>query len=345
MKIIADIPEYLVNKIRKLISSGKYSTISSFLAASSENQIALEESEEIEEYGLTQNEQTNTFTLSYDIDEKIKKPEKSEFDFDYLPTPGKDELEIYNDNLEKEEWVWGQINRLLPIKIALRILANEQIKKSSLISLDEFRNDASEYARVFGLNLLKKDEEMGRKRDTKMSTGFPIGDNEEKSMSRFSAQFIGYVRRDFRLSGGLPSLRFANIKQDNNEFKIGITKEGFKFAELKNPNIDGDFSNSIFTDDERKFYLDHIRDNVQGEYESFSQILKIIDSGIKGRESINEALKNLAESYNWNENKTNTQRAGAMSRMYELDLIRKVKKGISVEYYITELGKQFIEEH
>ena len=88
--------------------------------------------------------------------------------------------------------------------------------------------------------------------------------------------------------------------------------------------------------------MQHVKDNVPGEYEAFTTILEIIKNGINKREEINDALSSSIDpSYGWGKDVINTQRAGVMSRLYELGLIGKVKKGIYVKYNITEKGNEF----
>jgi len=340
MKIVAEMPEYLVKGIRGLVGSGQYSSMSSFICVSAENQLALEAesgSDLLESMDSPAKAEVGVSEVDYS---NLLLPEGKELDF--TDGPEKSVLEIYSKKNDQEDWLWGQINRLFPVKCALRILLNIQIRNGRRVEYEKFCTEASHLARSYGLRLLALDKEAGRKRDERLSVGFPIGEKKDKAIARFSTQFIGLIRKDGRLSGALPSLRFANIICDDRGCHVGITEQGFDFAILANPTIDNNSVGRVFTEEERSQYLKHIKEHVVGEHEAFNIILNNIQNGVREREELNKALNDLALTHNWTENMINTQRAGAMSRLYEFGLISKIKQGIHVKYDITDAGKDFI---
>lgn len=342
MKIICDIPEHQVKKIRYLIEKGRFCNIDSFIQISVENQLNLES----EELG-------NKTDLDYFIqetDHNYKQIKVSDFDDLKLITSKKlytiepptfKKINVFNEGKEENLWIWGQINKVLPIKIVVRYLMNQMPKEEKYINLNTFTKDACKTARNFGLYLSSKDKQLKRERDERFSTAFPIGKDEEKAFSRFSSHFIGHIRADGLLTGSLVNLKFANIDRDYGNERIGITNLGLEFAKIENPLLDRKIHDKSLGDDEVNYYLRHIRKNVPGEANSFRLILSLIDGGVRSREGINiELKKNMKKD--WSEKVINTQRAGVMSRLFELGLLSKKRKGVSVIYGITGLGKNFL---
>ena len=59
-------------------------------------------------------------------------------------------------------------------------------------------------------------------------------------------------------------------------------------------------------------------------------------------ELLNEEIGNIVKDSDWSPGLVSTQRSGAISRMYELDLIDKERSGLEVRYILTERGNGFI---
>lgn len=248
----------------------------------------------------------------------------------------------YPDTTYSDNWIWGQINRIFPVKLGLRILGNMQKEKGDFISLKEFHKKAGEIARIIGLQLQKIDKQLKRNRDERVSTALPIGRNDEKAELRYIAHFLASKRTDGILDGAMARLRFANIQSLNEKEKmIGITNEGLEFAALKNPILDDspELGRTI-SDEEADFYIKHIKDNVLEELNPFIHILEIINKGASSVNEIDEELKKIKQ--NWTDIVVTTQRSGALGRMNELGLIKKIKKGIRVSYQISESGEKFL---
>lgn len=341
MRIISEIPEYIVNEIRAHIIKGRYSSIEAFILAAVENQLALERkpSLKVKRMGAI-----HTKTVQEVISLKFPELELNiDKHIQTLSPPSFEKLNPTGAISEKELWIWGQINKILPIKFVIRLLANRISEGDQYVRFEEFVQDACSLARSFGAVLLAYDKEVQRRRDERFSIGFPAGQNEEKALSRFALQFIGYIRKkDDVLSGALPSLKFANITEDNNNQLIGLTIAGLAFACLRNPILD-DFSfSSRLSKEEVDFYLLHISKNVPGEAYVFKLILSLIEDGTNTREGINTAIQQYTPS-GWSSKVLNTQRAGAMSRLFELGLIEKLRDSIFVKYIVTDRGRDFLQ--
>ena len=347
MKYVIDIPRNLIDKVRHVLTKGEYDNISELIITALENQIILEEGEKIQEDLFS----TVVKMAKVDYLDTYKKSEGQDFskwisiksfsNITTLPMPETKDPE-YTDTNYNDNWLWGQINRIFPIKLGLRILGNMQQEKGDFVSLKEFHRKAGEVARGFGFQLLKIDMQLGRKRDERVSTALPIGKNGEKAVLRYKTHFLANKRADKILYGAMTRLKFANIQNLNETEKIvGITEEGLEFDKLKNPILDVSFdSEQTISDEETDFYVKHIKSNVPEELNPFSHILDIIKNGAITVTEIDKELKKSKQK--WTDVVVTTQRSGALGRMSELGLLQKNKKGIRVTYQISEKGEIFL---
>lgn len=334
MKYVVDLPEHVVVKIRDLIEKGKYEDIASFLLTAAENQVFLEHEDEEK--------------LTYELSEKTNKESMdilSSTDFTGVETISMPSLGHYlYPNIENEEKLgplWGQINRIFPMKIGLRILANMlRSNNRPYVRLQDFQQKATSIARLYGLNLWKEDKKQGRLRDSFRSTGLPIHKIEAKSKQRYKTHFLAYLRKDGVMEGALGRLKFVNLKREpeDNEL-IGITREGLDFAGLENPLLDNnDTGKGTLSERETEFYVKHVLHNIPGESQAMKQILKHISNGVSTPKGLNRRLEEDYAEYGWSEDVLNTNRSGLISRLHELGLIEKIKEGKEVTYAVTSQG-------
>ncbi|MFO7846792.1 MAG: hypothetical protein R6V27_09545 [Balneolaceae bacterium] len=357
MRFIADLNNEHLEEINKLIDKKRYNSVAQFISVAIENQLYLE-STEIDEKSKSRG---NIF-----LDENRFKEERSS-----IPNYDNIEISIKNSNPEtvnppennqivifpsgqiEDCWLWGQINRIFPIKLGLKVLLSK-LKNNAWIGLNEFKNEAAVIAGKYRqmIDELSSHKDLNKR---EIAAGLPIyptktGDNlkVENSMNRYKNQFLAFKRyNDEKLSGALIDLRFANVKSVQKEHEekelIGITEAGLKFAKLFNPIMNKQISGETLSGDEKDFYINHIRENHIGEYNATIWMLEKLKNGFSSRSSLNEELeKDYNNRWNLKKEVVNTQRAGLTARMTELGLIDKIKKGITVKYLLSEYGKEIL---
>lgn len=339
MKYFIDLPGHLVQEIRKVIEKGDYKTINEFILTALENQIAMENSEITEE---------DLFSSTVRIPKKISKHKENKklidfkdllsisnlSDIEFYECPDKSDLQYPGTNYEKS-WLWGQINRIFPVKLAARILLKMQNEKNNSVRLEEFINYSCEIASKFGYELSKINNELKRSRDEKTDIALPL-EGKIKSIDRYKNHFLIYQRKTDRiLDGALGRMKFANINTDG---FVRLTEDGFEFAKMWNPLIDDDLSNpDTLSIEEKKLYLNHVKIKVPEERNPIYFLKKVISEGKQGLKEIDSEIKKIKPE--WSDTVVVTQRAGSFGRMYELDLVRKTKDGVSVKYFLTEEAK------
>ena len=344
MRYIIDIPKNLLDEIRKVLEKGEYNNINELIITAIENQLTLEAGEIIQEDLFTKTVKKPKY-MPREAPEKEAEKDYSKWlairsisNIKTLPLPEIRDL-AHPDINYQNAWLWGQINRIFPIKVGLRILANMQQQKGDFILLRDFNKQAAEIARGFGRQLEKIDNQLNRRRDERVSTALPIGENEEKAVSRYICHFLAVKRPIGYLDGAMVRLKFVNIQSRNEkEDFIGLTKVGLEFAKLRNHVLDENLqSEKTLSDEEADFYLTHIRNQVPEESNPIKTILHIIKNGASTITEIDREIKKIKPG--WTDVVITTQRSGALGRMNELGLLEKNKRGVKVTYRISEKGK------
>jgi hypothetical protein len=273
-----------------------------------------------------------------------------------------------------EEPVSGYCNRILPVKFVLRIFAMLTLNCEAFdrdngwdieaefdedgILLEDLREKAWKTASYAREKLILMDKSLSTDHVNplewrpKISVGFPGGETTQKSTKskeRFVSQFVGSKRKN-ELSGALFDMGFANLSSFGIGKKLRVTfdsiwftPEGWRFAMMENPVIDqteGWEEGNRFSDEEVKFLLAHFQKNVPAEWGFLKEIAGLIDSG-DNRPSALEG--SIIKNRGWETTKASMMRNGALSRMQELGLISRKKKGREVTYTLTESGKSYFE--
>jgi hypothetical protein len=350
MRYLVDLTQKEAEEVRKFINAGKYETVAQFISTAIENQIHIEnEGSEPLSSILSARKDPNILSKSDFIIAKdsrnitlveIKSQPKT------VDAPDFSELaaSLYKTK-EDNCWLWGQTNKVFPVKIGLRVLY-AFIGTEQWLDLEDYKEKAANIAAEYGTAIRKYEDKKNKIRDDRISAGLP--DEEEfKSKFRYKGHFLAHMRKDGKLDGAMPFLRFANLNKDEKgKIFIGLTEPGLNFARIENPVIDQNNFDKSFTEKEVDFYLNHILKNVKGEASAIKWVLHKLVSGVTNRREINKELKKEF-SHIWDgasDAVINTQRAGLMARMYELELIDKKKEGITVTYIISDSGRKFLEK-
>jgi hypothetical protein len=231
-----------------------------------------------------------------------------------------------------DERVWGQVNRLFPIKLACRWLAIDNASRTEWKRLDEIAHRLADHAAALGSHLESLDVAAGRKRDDVLSTALPrLG--SISSQDRFLTQFVARVTRASEIyPGALAKYAFGAFDAD----RVALTDQGMHLALLPNPLLDRDLeaSNSTLAEPERDFLLQHIRGFLPGELADFKAVIEAVRAGDVVPDALLPALR-PALPPEWTEPMVRTHLTGLVSRMIELTLLRRQWEGRFVRY---ELG-------
>lgn len=353
MKFYIDLPENYTKRIHELFSKKGYSDINAFILAAVDNQIRLED-----ELGNSQPPQPSVLPIenepkqfpgsrSRQAQDPLAYTEKAFWiheeykKFKTVPMPSDEQLfGNKGDVVSATGQILGLINRILPVKLALRILAYSLMARRGNVPINVFREDASNFARRFGQHYKRI---FLNKKKPDFLIGLPIGDEKEKSLNRFKNHFVIAQRDNGSLDGALAKLKFVNV---NEEGFLGLTQAGLDFLLRTNPILDN-FESPLeklpeesLSDSERSFYLEHLKNHIKGEYAAVLWIIRTIDRGFYKRESIEQQIR--MQYPQWSSAVVTTQQMGLISRCVELGLVKKEKQGKNAIYLLTEQAKTLL---
>lgn len=342
MRYLIDLSNIHNEKIQELIKQGEYESVAAFIRTAIENQIYLESSPEEVPAHYPIRLKGEPGRLVTDVGLGLLRSWAAG-DIETIEPPRENKIIFPPEKKgsDANTWIWGQVNKIFPSKVALRVLGNMiKERKKSTVDVNIFKEKAAEIAREVGLRLSAVERREGRKREEKVSLGLPIGEPKFNSESRYKTHFLVNVRKDGMFDGGLARFKFVNIQKEEKKDNIGITEGGLRFALLENPIIDKEEYNATLSDEEKEFYLNYVAKEIPGEYRAIKWILSTIAKEINRREAINGELgKRYPE---WTEAIVNTQRSGLMGRMFELGLLGREKSGVEVIYKISKRGRDIL---
>ncbi|MCL5985955.1 MAG: hypothetical protein M1371_05235 [Actinobacteria bacterium] len=344
MKYVIDINKHKTEKIENFIKKGDYDSFAQFINVAIENQIFIEESESqiidenLKDKKLTNILNNNDYFKEFDIRKVWSQPKM-------VSIPDSKNIAGIPDVINEERyWLWGQINKIFPIKIGLRVLF-VLLDDEQWVELEIFRDKASVVASEIASEIRKYESKKMKNREEKISVGLPDG-RSYKSITRYKSHFLAYMMGNGKFDGAMSFLRFVNLlKDEKGRVMIGITTPGISFVKMENPVIDNNNFEQSLSASEIDLYLEHINKYVRGEVCAIKWLLSTLNRGITEREPLNnEIKKEFGTLWNSSDDVINTQRAGLMARMYELGLVSKKKKGVKVNYFVSDFGKMVLEK-
>jgi hypothetical protein len=271
-----------------------------------------------------------------------------------LDQPGCDLAPMSNDSftfgqtVPIDRWIFGQHNKLLPLKASVRALAVLLNTDSNGVLLSRAATEIAQEAETLGAFLRQVDENHGFIRDEALATAFPSDSADiNKSRLRYANQFVGSINKHGQLRGFPIDLKLVNYR-GNKEPKLVLTEPGWYFAKLHNPILDGPpGSTERLSEAEREFLIKHIRTNVPAEEFAIGAVLSAVNEGASTPEDLDQALakysparaeKPVSQAF------LTTQRAGVISRMGDLGLVERIRDGLRVTYKVSAGGNHYQEQ-
>lgn len=245
-----------------------------------------------------------------------------------------------------ERWLFGQQNRVVPLKVNARLLLTVLSDMADEPLLPVVTASMSAHAVAVGEAFSRIDSENGRKKDDALATAFPSPDSE-KSRQRFADQFVATENSQGELTGMLIDWKLGAVDRKKGKTYLYPTAACIVFADMHSPLLDNEHPDGIvtrFSDEELNWILQHIAAHVHVESFAFNTLLKGIVAGHKDPQSLDKYVRDigLIEREKTTDDFVATQRAGAVSRMADIDLVRRVRDGVRVSYEITARGHQWM---
>lgn len=237
-----------------------------------------------------------------------------------------------------DEQVFGQVNRLLPLKLACRWVARWAYSPGDGRATTEWpaysviSDPLGDHAAKLGSLLSKWDAAVGSKRDNQLATGLPRRGNSA-SRDRFLSQFLARITRAGDVyPGAICQYQLARFQGEH----LALTHQGLQFALIKNPILESaDASNLVALSlEETDFLVRQILDWVPRERDDMRIVLTAIAEGKVTPGALTDVVQ--AEfSRGWTQSMTLTHISGLVARLADLQMLRRRWQGRNVEY---ELG-------
>jgi hypothetical protein len=245
-------------------------------------------------------------------------------------------------------WILGQYNRLLPIKANARALVRLYRENPKALAIDSVGVAIAHQAAILGDFLRGLDAKAGAGRDDSLATAFPTrGKDSAKSCRRYANQFVVHQNSKGELCGLMADMKLLSVTRQGGDQLAVPNPVAWEFASLTSPVLDGvgEGPRDKLSQEERGLLLRHIISSVPVEAFAYRAILEAVGHGHNTPESIDLALgaslapkraEMLSASF------LASQRSGAVSRMADLGLMERVRKGVRVTYAATEAGQAFL---
>jgi hypothetical protein len=229
--------------------------------------------------------------------------------------------------------LWGQVNRLLPVATGIRVLAN-LLGDEEGIALAKWHKIAADVALALRDELRLWDKRANRAHGTRWATAFP--ERNPASTQRYLNQFLGVPGREGHSEGGAAFLGLVEISGSGEAARASLTRGGAIWASMANPIFDanGAEPTSTFSEDEVRFFLEHLHEYRIGEYRFVNTVADFVARGLS-REQQQEAI---AVAYPHLKAVASTMRAGAIGRLGDLGLLERTRRGLNVDYRLTSLA-------
>lgn len=242
-------------------------------------------------------------------------------------------IEATPDELSQDR-LFGQVNRLFPLKLACRWLANAATTEGRWPRYDIISDKLADDAATVGTLLERWDAETERKRDEMLATGLPRRGNSA-SRDRFLGQFLARVTRSGEVfPAAICQYQLARFDDST----LALTAQGLAFSSLVNPILDKRDKKVAATlaAEETTFLVRQILEWVPVERDDMRAALVAIGAGSKTPTELTEAIRELFPP-DWSDSVIQTHASGIVARLGELRLLRRIWQGRNVTY---ELGDE-----
>jgi hypothetical protein len=234
---------------------------------------------------------------------------------------------------DANDHVFGQVNRLFPMKVACRWLATVSATDGKWPKYDSISDRMADDAATIGSLLEQWDNNASRKRDEQLATGLPRRGNSS-SRDRFLSQFVARVTRGGEIyPGAIWQYELAKFEDS----AIVLTERGLAFAQIDSPILDAkdEKAPTTLSDDETNFLVRQVLGWVPRERDDMKIILAAVRDGKVTPPALTTAVQSKFPR-GWNQNMVFTHISGLVARLAELRLLKRNWQGRNVNYELVD---------
>lgn len=233
-------------------------------------------------------------------------------------------------------WMWGLVNRILPIKVAARTL----LEMSGPVPLETGKARAADAAAMLAVSLRARGAGSAS-RDESLLIGLPSRDPLFRAKQRYADHFVGRIDGSGRLWGALFELGLAGAEQGKQAL-ISLTEQGRQFAALANPILDEGSLLRTLSDEEMSFYNEQVVPEVPRERDCFLAVLEALaENSLRVAELDGLAARVLGNATS--ADSASSQKTAAIGRLRELGLLSRKSSGRDVSFIISDRGRRYLD--
>lgn len=294
----------LARKVRRLVASGAYESVNEFFELAALNQLNADHG--AAEAFVASREKTHVNGRAGPPVDLLSRP---------APTPP---IALATATLEDEP-LSVFTNRLSPLKVAVRVLAN--LASEQWPTLSEFHEHAGRCARDIGLRFKNLPND-------RRWIGYPVGEDEEKSLARFVSSFT-LTLKDGEAKGPLAILGLASIETD----RICLTRDGWRFAAAPSTMLDESTEVGSLSAPEVQILRERI-EATDKESKAVAELASLITTTGGVQTQVDAGLRKAHPS--WTRDMTVAHRAAIVGRLSDVALVSVIGRGTSAR--LTWLG-------
>jgi hypothetical protein len=233
---------------------------------------------------------------------------------------------------DRADPVFGQVNRLFPLKLACRWLASAAARDARWPDIVMAGGELAAMAAVIGSALARWDSETERKRDEQLATGLPRHGNKP-SQDRFLTQFVARVTKSGEVyPGAVCQYELARCR----DAELALTDRGREFSDLGNTVLDArdPATPAALSKAETDFLVSQVVAYVPGERDDMRAILSAVQAGSTTPSELTKSVTPFFQR-GWTDSMVQTHISGLIARLGDLRLLRRNWQGRNVRY---ELG-------
>jgi hypothetical protein len=303
--LIVRLDAALARRARQIVAGhSSYADLSELVAVALENQLALEGAHAEGEASATpRRAHAGGDGAAESLVRLLARPQETPRTVERAPAPA--------------EALFSMTNRLFPLKVAARVLANSERG----VHVEAFQRDAAAAARALGLKLRAEDSQSARRAGSRRWIALPVGEDEAAALNRYVHHFT-LLETSAGAGGPLANLGLAGIAEDDSP---ALTELGAQLALAENPVLDrGGSSDAVLGEEERQLMSRALRSNPH-EVAALRQFHGVVgDHG--GRQQDVDASLRLANA-GWSQAQAVAQRAAMVGRLRDLGLAEVEGRG------------------
>ena len=232
---------------------------------------------------------------------------------------------------QKGERIFGQVNRIFPLKMVCRWLATAAANNGHWPRFTAVNAQLADDAGTIGSLLDQWDANEDRERGSELATALPRRKNNA-SLDRFLSQFVARITRASEISpGAVCQYELARFEGST----LALTERGVDFTNLSSPILDAhdQKATAALSKPETEFLITHIRDWVPTEWADMKSALAAVESG---RSSPTELAATMRADLpdEWTDSMVQTHVSGVIARLTDIRLLRRVWLGRNVQYQL-----------